>query len=116
MMKDPLHPNVDGDSASKHVQESTDRPSGQDRQKQYQQSREHAASGQEEQDRDARIRRRAHEIWETEGRREGEADRHWSRAAEDLDREDTAIQREGIADEKPGVRPQGDAELVREKS
>jgi hypothetical protein len=117
MMKDPIHPNAEGDSASKHVQESsTDRPSGQDRQKQYQQSRERAASGQEEQDRDAGIRRRAHEIWEAEGRRQGEADRHWSRAAEDLDREDTAIQREGIAGEKPGVRPQGDADFVRENS
>jgi hypothetical protein len=73
------------------------RPTGPDRQEQYQRSRDQAASGQEEQDRDARIRRRAHEMWEAEGRPEGQADRHWSRAAEDLDREDAAIQREGVA-------------------
>ena len=73
-------------------------------------------SGQEEQDRDARIRRRAYEMWEAEGRPEGQADRHWSRAAEDLDREDAAIQREGIAGEKRGVRPKGDADFVRDKS
>jgi hypothetical protein len=32
-----------------------------------------------------------------------------------LDREDTEIQREGIAGEKPGVRPTGDAEHARDK-
>lgn len=37
------------------------------------------------------------------------------RRPEDLDREDAAIQREGIADEKAGIRPQGDADFVREK-
>lgn len=37
------------------------------------------------------------------------------RRPEDLDREDAAIQREGIASEKPGIRPQGDADFVREK-
>lgn len=113
MMKDPLHPDTEG-SSKKDVHDP-DRPSGQDRQDQYQQSREHAASGQEEKDRDARIRRRAHELWEAEGRPEGQADRHWSRAAEDLDREDAAIQSKGIAGEKPGVRPQGDADFVRDK-
>ena len=92
------------------------RPSGPDRQEQYQRTRDHAASGQEEQDRDARIRRRAHELWEAEGRPEDQADRHWSRAADDLDREDAAIQREGVAGEKPGVRPKGDADFVRDKS
>ena len=71
------------------------RPSGPDRQEQYQRTRDQAASSQEEQDRDARIRRRAHDLWEAEGRPEDQADRHWSRAAEDLDREDAAIQREG---------------------
>ena len=118
MMKDPNHPN---EGAPEHLENSgnkqqASRPSGPDRQEQYQRTRDHAASGQEEQDRDARIRRRAHEIWEAEGRPEGQADRHWSRAAEDLDREDAAIQREGIAGETPGVRPQGDADLVRDKS
>jgi hypothetical protein len=118
MMKDPHHPN---EGAAEHLENSGNKqqascPSGPDRQEQYQLSRERAASGQEEQDRDARIRRRAHELWEAEGRPEGQTDRHWSRAAEDLDREDAAIQREGIAAEKPGIRPQGDADFVRDKS
>jgi hypothetical protein len=59
-MKDPLHPNAEGNSKTKDVQDIA-RPSGQDRQEQYQRSRERAAGGQEEQDRDARLRRRAHE-------------------------------------------------------
>ena len=118
MMKDPSHPNQGApehfeDSGNKHP---PNRPSGPDRQEQYQRTREQAASGQEEQDRDARIRRRAHEMWEAEGRPEGQADHHWSRAAEDIDREDAAIQREGVAGEKPGVRPKGDADFVRDKS
>ena len=118
MMKDPNHPN---EGPPEHLENSANkqqasRPSGPDRQEQYQLTREQAASGQEEQDRDARIRRRAHEMWEAEGRPEGQAERHWSRAAEDLDREDAAIQREGNAGEKPGVRPKGDADFVRDKS
>lgn len=56
-------------------------------------------------DREERIRQRAHELWEQEGRPEGRAQDHWERAAQDLDREDAAIQREGIAGEKPGVKP-----------
>jgi hypothetical protein len=67
-------------------------------------------------DREDRIRQRAHEIWEAEGRPEGQADHHWSRAADDLDREDAAIQREGIAGEGPGARPKGDADFVRDKT
>lgn len=56
-------------------------------------------------DREERIRQRAHELWEREGRPEGRAQEHWERAAQDLDREDAEIQREGIAGEKPGVKP-----------
>jgi hypothetical protein len=110
-MKDVKNP--DETEAPSHGQS---RPSGPDRQEQYQRTRDQAATGQEEQDRDARIRRRAHEMWEAEGRPEGQADHHWSRAAEDLDREDAAIQREGVAGEKPGVRPKGDADFARDKS
>jgi hypothetical protein len=55
--------------------------------------------------REERIRQRAHELWEQEGRPEGRAQDHWERAAQDLDREDAAIQREGVAGEKPGVKP-----------
>jgi len=106
-MKDPANPNDEKATGPdvQGVQGHADRPSGQDRQAQYQRTIEHAASSQEEQDREARIRRRAHEIWEQEGRPEGLANQHWERAAQDLDREDAAIQREGIAGEKPGTKP-----------
>jgi Protein of unknown function (DUF2934) len=66
-------------------------------------------------DREERIRQRAHQIWEQEGQPEGQAQRHWDRAAEDLDREDAEIEREGIAGEKPGVRPAGDAKHARDE-
>jgi hypothetical protein len=49
-------------------------------------------------DREERIRQLTR--WEQEGRLEGEAQRHWDRAAEDLGREDAEIQRKGIAGEK----------------
>ncbi|HET6618363.1 MAG TPA: DUF2934 domain-containing protein [Dongiaceae bacterium] len=55
-------------------------------------------------DRDERIRQRAHNIWEQEGRPDGRAKDHWDRAAQDLDREEAAIQGEGVAGETPGVR------------
>ena len=89
MTKDPKHPN---ESAVEHSQiegpsEQADRPSGPIRQAQYQRTREQAASGQDEVDRDARIRRRAHEIWEQEGRPEGLAAQHWDRAAQELEGE-----------------------------
>ena len=89
MTKDPAHPN---ESAAEHSEtegpsEQADRPSGPVRQEQYQRTREQAASGQDEGDRDARIRRRAHEIWEQEGRPEGLAAQHWDRAAQELERE-----------------------------
>jgi hypothetical protein len=41
--------------------------------------------------------------------------KRWERKPEDLDREDAAIANEGIAGEKPGIRPEGDADFVREK-
>ena len=85
-----------------------------DREEQYQRTKEQAPTDMA--NREDRIRQRAHEIWEAEGRPDGHADRHWSRAADDLDREDAAIQREGVAGEKPGVRPQGDADFVRHKA
>jgi Protein of unknown function (DUF2934) len=39
-------------------------------------------------DREARIRARAHELWEKEGRPEGEEKRHWEHAAREIERED----------------------------
>ena len=67
-------------------------------------------------DRRERIEQQSEERAEHQGRSEGEAQKQWQRKPEDLDREDAAIQREGIAGETPGVRPQSDADWVREKS
>ncbi|WP_342643669.1 DUF2934 domain-containing protein [Rhodoligotrophos ferricapiens] len=39
-------------------------------------------------DREQRIRERAHQIWEQEGRPEGRHDEHWERAARAIDEED----------------------------
>jgi Protein of unknown function (DUF2934) len=103
-----------GHSANQGPTEQASSRANPDRGEQHQRTKDHAPTDMT--NREERIRQRAHEIWEAEGRPEGQADRHWSRAAEDLDREDTAIQREGIAGEKPGVRPQGDADFVRDKS
>lgn len=65
-------------------------------------------------DRDERVAQQA-ERPEHRGRSEGEAHAQWERKPEDLDREDAAIHREGIAAEKPGVRPKGDADYARDK-
>ena len=55
-------------------------------------------------DREERIRQRAYRLWEEAGRPEGDAQDHWERAAQDLDREDAEIQRAGAAGEKSGVK------------
>jgi hypothetical protein len=39
-------------------------------------------------ERERRIRERAHEIWEREGRPEGAQEEHWRRASEEIDAED----------------------------
>ena len=39
-------------------------------------------------DRQERIRNRAHQIWQEEGQPAGHHDRHWHQAAADIDRED----------------------------
>jgi hypothetical protein len=39
-------------------------------------------------DRQARIRRRAHEIWEREGSPEGHHERYWRKAVREIDEED----------------------------
>jgi hypothetical protein len=57
------------------------------------------------QDREERIRQRAHELWEQDGRPDGKAETHWDRAAQDLDREDAEDPRKGVADQKPGMTP-----------
>jgi len=63
-----------------------------------------------------RVKQIREERPEHRGRSEGEAHKQWERKPDDLDREDAAIQREGIAGEKPGRRPEGDADFVRDKS
>jgi hypothetical protein len=40
-------------------------------------------------DREGRIRARAHIIWEQEGRSEGRDKQHWDRAAKEVDLEDS---------------------------
>jgi hypothetical protein len=96
-------------------QQDGDRPSGQDRQEQFQRTKDQAPTDEAGQignasakpdpdnnlgrgtpgDREDRIRKRAHEIWEQEGRPDGQAQQHWERAAQDLDREDLDIQQDG---------------------
>ena len=49
--------------------------------------------------RDDRIRERAHAIWISEGRPEGQHDDHWRRASEDIDRESAGP----FADSAPGA-------------
>jgi hypothetical protein len=39
-------------------------------------------------DRQERIRNRAHQIWQEEGQPAGQHERHWHQAAADVDRED----------------------------
>lgn len=41
-------------------------------------------------DREDRIRKRAHAIWEKEGQSHGSAQRHWEQATADIDAEDKA--------------------------
>ena len=41
-------------------------------------------------DREDRIRKRAHAIWEKEGHSHGSAQRHWEQATADIDAEDSA--------------------------
>ncbi|TGQ66644.1 MAG: DUF2934 domain-containing protein [Mesorhizobium sp.] len=40
-------------------------------------------------DRQERIRNRAHQIWQEEGQPAGQHERHWHQAAADVDREDS---------------------------
>jgi hypothetical protein len=48
-------------------------------------------------DRDQRIRRRAHEIWEREGRPHGKDAEHWERAVREIDGEAATLQPGGEA-------------------
>jgi len=123
MMNDPE--NSDASQAPGHFedqgqQQQPSRPSGADRQEQFQRTRDQAPADTQGQargtsppdpsnnlsrgtpgDREDRIRRRAHELWEREGRPEGLAQPHWDRAAQDIDREDAESQRQGELARKP---------------
>ncbi len=48
-------------------------------------------------DRDDRIRRRAHEIWERDGRPHGKHAEHWERAAREVDAEAAVTKQAGSA-------------------
>jgi hypothetical protein len=48
-----------------------------------------------ESDRTEKIRARAHQIWEREGRPEGRHEQHWAQAAHEIDNEDAATRGEG---------------------
>jgi hypothetical protein len=49
-------------------------------------------------DRHEKIQQRAHEIWEREGRPDGQHDRHWRQAIDELDRDELDRERQELAD------------------
>ena len=65
------------------------------------------------QERETRIREKAYELWETEGRPDGQADRHWYCAARDVDRdveragEDEVVITHVAADSLQSTQPEG---------
>ncbi|AZO12071.1 MULTISPECIES: DUF2934 domain-containing protein [unclassified Mesorhizobium] len=48
-------------------------------------------------DREERIRRRAHEIWEREGRPEGRQQEHWDQAVQEIEAEGSEAERGPVA-------------------
>jgi hypothetical protein len=59
--------------------------------------------------RDERIRERAHQIWEREGREEGSHDAHWQRAERELDEEEREGGTESSQDEPRQMTGEGPA-------
>lgn len=63
-------------------------------------------------DRHEKIQQRAHEIWEREGRPDGQHDRHWRQAIDELDRDELDRERQELADARKEdispTRPEGD--------
>lgn len=49
-----------------------------------------------------RIKERAHQIWEQEGRRDGDNESHWQRAREELQQEGLRNSKAATADEQAG--------------
>lgn len=60
---------------------------------------------QKEQEREERIRQRAYEIWESEGRPEGAHDEHWLRAVKEIDGQGPASAENGASGKKPRKPP-----------
>jgi hypothetical protein len=54
-------------------------------------------------DREDRIRKRAHEIWEREGRPEGRQEEHWRQASQEVGEELFGQQGATDAQERPGA-------------
>lgn len=56
-------------------------------------------------DREARIRDRAHAIWEEEGRPEGRDREHWERAAAEVEAEERAAEPDDAAGKSDILKP-----------
>lgn len=56
-------------------------------------------------DREARIRHRAYEIWEQEGRPEGRHDEHWQRARHEVDQASEPVSASAAARKRPAAAP-----------
>jgi hypothetical protein len=63
-------------------------------------------------DRQERIRNRAHQIWQEEGHPAGQDERHWHQAAADIDREDATGK--SSAAKKPSKKATGAAKAKAE--
>jgi len=114
MTKDPAEPS---EAAPEHLGDTRQPPAGRSageiRQEQYQRTREQAIAEQEEQDREAGIRRRAHEIWLQEGQPEGLAEEHWERATQQIRREAEESRRNDPTGDTSGI---GCSDHVRDKT
>lgn len=58
-------------------------------------------------DRHEKIQQRAHKIWEREGRPDGQEDRHWRQAIDELDRDELDRKRQELAGAKEETAPTG---------
>jgi hypothetical protein len=127
MMTDPPNSHASGHDENPAPEQPATRPSGQERQEQYQRSHEQPASDKDEriegavpdtdnnlsrgapEDREERVRERAHEMEKLRERSGGTARNHGDRSAQDLDREDAEVHRAGADGEKPGIKAPKDS-------